>query len=254
MVEILEDKDDRLRRGESLEERPPCPEKLIARGATFETEQVQHGGSDPDALRLVRNMLLEHGDDGRTRNPLVVGLMKPGTPSDHLPECPEGDPFPIGGTPTVVPPDRLDEPVDVLEELPCKTRLADAGRSDDAHQTRSAFSARRVEQVLQLPQLLVPSDEWSLERFGTADATTLSDDPDRPPRRQRRDLAFEGEVIDWFEGDGLAGGPNCRLAHEHRRWWRDALQPARSVDQVARDHSLIAGTQGHRRLARQHSD
>src|SRR4051794_22362905 len=248
MVEILEDKDDRLRRGESLEERPPCPEKLIARGATFETEQVQQGGSDPDPLRLVRNMLLEHGGDGRARDLLVVGLMKPCTPSDHLPECPERDAFPIGGTPTVMPPDRLDEPVDVLEELPRKTRLADAGRSDDAHETRSAFSARRVEQVLQLPQLLVPSGEWSLEGFGTADAPALGDDPDGAPRRQGRDLAFEGEVVDWFEDDGLAGGPNRRLADEHRRWWRDALQPARSVDEVARDHSLIAGTKGHGRL------
>ena len=39
-----------------------------------------------------------------------------------------------------MPPDGLDQPVDVLEELPGEARLAYAGRPDDSHETRPALA------------------------------------------------------------------------------------------------------------------
>jgi len=54
-----------------------------------------------------------------------------------------------------------------------------------------------------------------------------------------------------LEGDRLAGGALGRLAHEDRAWLGDRLQPAGRVDEVARDHALVRGTEGNRCLAGQ---
>ena len=64
-----------------------------------------------------------------------------------------------------MPPDRLDQAVDVLQELPRQAALADARRADDAHQPRPPLAAGGVEQVLEQAQLLVAADERRLERL-----------------------------------------------------------------------------------------
>ena len=82
-------------------------------------------------------------------------------------------------------PDRLDQAVDVLEELPGQPGLADPGRPDDRHEAGPALAARRVEQVLEQAELVVPADERGLERLGAVPAAELGDDPERPPGRDR---------------------------------------------------------------------
>ena len=124
-------------------------------------------GSIQRPLGLVGDVLLEHRGDRRAGRRLVVGLLEAGAAADHLAERPERDALAVGRAAAVVPPDGLDQPVDVLEELPGEARLADAGRPDDADEPRPALAAGRVEQVLELAQLLVAADERRLERLAS---------------------------------------------------------------------------------------
>src|ERR1700690_2993345 len=90
-----------------------------------------------------------------------------------------------------MPPDCLDQAVDVLEELPGEAALADAGRADHRHETCSLLASRRVEEVLELAQLVVAADERRFERLLAIASTGLSDHPERPPGRHGRRLALE---------------------------------------------------------------
>ena len=184
-MEVLEDHHDRAARGEPLEERPPRPEELLRPRVRLEPEQRQQRRPDPRPLGLVGDVLLEHRGDRRPGRRLVVGLLEVGPAADHLAERPERDPLAVGRAAAVVPPDRLDQPVDVLEELPGQARLADPGRADDADQPRPALAGRGVVEVLELAELLVATDERRLERLGPADAAALGDDADRAPGGDR---------------------------------------------------------------------
>ena len=64
-----------------------------------------------------------------------------------------------------MPPDRLDQAVHVLEELPGEAGLADPGRADDADEPRPALADSGVVEVLEQPELLVAADERRLERL-----------------------------------------------------------------------------------------
>ncbi len=150
-----------------------------------------------------------------------------------------------------MPPDVLDEAVEVLEELPGEAALADAGRAHDADEAQAALARRGMEVVLQLAELLVTPDERRLERLRPTDPAALGDHADRPPRRYRADLALEDLVGGGLEDD-RAGRRTLRgLADQHGRWRRHALQPAGRVDQVAGDHALVRGAQRDRRFSRQ---
>ena len=70
----------------------------------------------------------------------------------------------VGRRAAVVPPDVLDDAVDVLHELPREPALADPAGPDDRHEPRAASRGGRVEQVLEQPQLVVAPDERRLER------------------------------------------------------------------------------------------
>ena len=48
-----------------------------------------------------------------------------------------------------------------------------------------------MEEVLELPELLVPADEWRLEGLASIAAAALGDNPDGPPRGNWRGLALE---------------------------------------------------------------
>ncbi len=125
------------------------------------------------------------------------------------------------------------------------------GRPDDADQPRSAFAPGAMEEVLELPQLLVAPDERRLEGIRAPDAAALRDDAQGTPGRDRADLALEDLVGRGLEGDRARSGALRRLADEHRRRRGDALEPAGRIDQVAGHHALVGGTQGDGGLAGQ---
>ena len=153
-----------------------------------------------------------------------------------------------------MPPDRLDQAIDVLQEFPREAGLADPCRSDDADQAGPALTARGMEQVPELAHLLVTPDERSLEPFGATDPAALGDDPDRTPGGHGRDLALERQIVDGFEHDRLARGTHRRLADEHAGRRCRALESAGRIDHVARDHPLIRRTQGDGCLTGQDAD
>ena len=207
------------RGGEALEERPPGAEQLLRPGARSRARAGTAGRARSSVRSvLVGDVLLEHRRDRRAGGRLVVRLLEVGAAADHLAERPERDPLAVGGAPAVVPPDRLDQPVDVLEELPGEPRLADAGRADDADQPRPALAAGGVEQVLELAQLLVAADERRLERLRRGR-------PRRAGRRRGRArqagtgrcLALEDLVAGGLEDDRARGGALGRLADEDGR-------------------------------------
>ena len=251
MVEVLEDHHHRTARGQALEEGPPGTEELLRPDPRLDTQQGQEGRRDPGPLRPVGNVRLEHRGDPGPRRRLVIVLLESRPTPDHLAECPERDPVAIGGTPAVVPPDTLDEAVHVLQELPGQAGLPDSGRPDHADEARSALATGRVEEVLQLPEFLVATDERCLEGLGPADAAALRDDAKGAPGGDGTHLALEDLVGRGLEDDGA---PRCALGglpDEHGRGRGHALEAARRVDHVAGDHALVGGAEGDRRLARE---
>src|SRR5689334_25438599 len=81
----------------------------------------------------------------------------------HLGKRPVGDALAVGEAAAAVPPDLVDQAVDVLLELPRETRLADPRDPDDGDEMRLALFGARVEELLDEPQLPVASDERRLE-------------------------------------------------------------------------------------------
>ena len=140
----------------------------------------------------------------------------PGSPTHHLAQGPEGDAVAIGRAATGMPPDAVQQAVQVLEELPGQTRLADAARADDAHQARPPLPAGGLEEVLELAELLVPTDERCLERVAPVLAAPLGDHPDGPPCMDRSVLALELVLAGVLEDDGARRRSLGRLADQHR--------------------------------------
>src|SRR5207244_4261860 len=107
----------------------------------FDPEQNEHRLLDPAAFVRVGDMFRKSRGDFRPGGRLVIGLEEAAPDADHLAERPERDALAIGGRASVVPPHGLDEPVDVLQELPCEATLADAGGTDDRDEPRSLLAA-----------------------------------------------------------------------------------------------------------------
>jgi hypothetical protein len=90
-----------------------------------------------------------------------------------------------------MPVDRLDHAVDVLLELPRQTALADARRTADRGDARAAVARRRVEQLFEQPQLLVPAAERCLETLRALAASTIGDDSECAEGGDRRRLSLQ---------------------------------------------------------------
>ena len=140
-----------------------------------------------------------------------------------------------------------------LSELPRKPRLADPGRADDRHDPQPLLALGGVEQVLEQSQLVLAADERRLERLRAIAPATLGHDTQGAPRGDRCLLALERLLAGRLERDRGARGAMRRLADEHGPGRGHALQPARGVDEVARDHALVRGADRHGRLAGQHA-
>src|SRR5687768_2155405 len=98
-----------------------------------------------------------------------------------------------------MPVDCFRDAVDVLLELPDQPALADATRPCDRDEARPPVAANRVELLLQLPQLLVATDERCLKGVGASVAASLRHDAERLPRRDGAGLALERMVADRLE-------------------------------------------------------
>ena len=192
--------------------------------------------------------------DLASRCRLVVGLDQAAASADHLAERPEADAGPVRGRPTGVPPDVLGDTVEVLDELPAEPRLADPRRPDDRHQPRTPLAARRLEQVLEEPDLVVATDERRLEALPGATTVPLADDAQRPPGGDRAGLALQLLLADWFEGDRQRRRLVRPLADEDRARCCDRLEAGGGVDDVARDHPLVRGAEGDGGLSGQDAD
>ena len=138
-----------------------------------------------------------------------------------------------------MPEDSLDDPVEVLRQLPDEPALARAGHADDGHDPRPSLATRCMEQVLEQAELAVTAEERRLELVAPSAAAAFGDDADRAECRNRRLLALEDLVPGRFECDRLVGGTLGGLADQDGSGLRDRLQPRRGVDQVARDHALV---------------
>ena len=101
-----------------------------------------------------------------------------------------------------MPPDRVDQPVDVFQELPGKTGLADARRADDGHEAGAALARGGVEQVLEKAQLIAATHEWGLECLGAPAPTDLGNHPQGPPGGNRARLALQEPLPGRIEDDG----------------------------------------------------
>ena len=252
-MEVLEDHRDGRDLGQPLEERAPRGEQLFGAHARLDAEQHEQRALDPAALLRIGDVLLDACRDPRARRRLVVALAQARAAPDHLAQRPERDPLAVRGAAAVVPPDALKQAVDVLEELPGEPALADPGRPDDGHQPGALLARRRVEEVLELAQLLVAADERRLHRFAPVAATDLGDDAQGAPRPDRGDLALQDLLACLLEYDRGRGGLERRLADQHGSGGRDRLQARGGVDEVAGDHALIGRTDRDRGLAGEHA-
>ena len=229
-VEILEDEDHGSGGGEALEEGSPGAEELLGARARLDTEERQQRRLDPAPLRpRPETCSATHRGDLGSRRPLVVGLGQAGPTADHLAERPERDPFAIRRRAAVMPPGQADDAVEVLLELPGEATLADPADPGDADEPGPALAGRRVVQILEEPKLVVAADEWGLERVGPAAAAALGNDPQRPERRDRGDLALQRVLAGGLEGDRRRGRAVGRLADEDGAGRRDRLEPGGRV-------------------------
>ena len=246
-VQVLEDEGDRALGGDPLEERPPRREQLFARhlGRGVDAKQDQERRLDPAPLRLIGHPPFDGLRDLCPRRRFVVGLGQPGARADHLAERPERDALAVGGGSPGVPQDRLDDPVEVLRQLPDEPALARTGDADDGHDPRPSLATGCVEQVLEQAELAVAAEERRLQLVAPSAAAAFGDDAERAECRHRRFLALEDLLPRRFERDRLVGGTLGRLADEDGPGLRDRLQPRRGVDEVARDHALVRRAERH---------
>jgi hypothetical protein len=111
-----------------------------------------------------------------------------------------------------VPPDGLRDAVDVLEEFPGETGLADAREADDGQQARRLLLSRRMQRFLQQSQLAISADERGLQTGWAQCTARRGDNVARAPQALRLGLAFElvhsGVVVD----DRGLGCPAGRVA------------------------------------------
>ncbi len=225
-----------------------APNNCSAACLRFDPEQRQQGAADPFALGRVGNPFGDRLSDLCARGLLVVRFGQAGSLADHLAKCPEADALTIGGAAPAVPVDALDQPVDVLEELPREPALADTRGANNAHHAQPFLAPGRVEKVLEQAHLFLSAGKRRLQRFRPIAPAHFRHYPQGTPRGNRRLLALERLRSGRFIGDRRAGGPLGRLSDQHRPPLRGALQPAGRVHEVPRDHALVGGTERHRRL------
>ncbi len=254
-LHILERQDDRRRVRQPLEEQPPGGEQIlpVAGRRVLEPEQVGQARLDEGPLLRIEQMLGQRRRQLLARRARLLVLGDPAAHPDHVGERPVGDTLPVGQTAAPVPPDLLDDPVEVLVELPDQSRLADPGDPRHRDQLRPAVLGAVVEEVLDPFQLAVAPDERRLEPGRAKRAAATGNDPQRPPQRYRLRLAlqllFAGALVD----NRLLGRAARCLADQDAPRLGCRLDPRSRVHEIACHHALARGADRHRRLPCQHA-
>ncbi len=253
-VDVLEHEDRRSLLADPLEEGAPGREQLLAleRAKFLQPEQAEQLWLDPAPLALIGDIFVEGGCDLRSCRRMVVAFGEPGTLTDHFAERPERDALAVGRGAALMPEHALDEPVDVLKELPGQAALAGPCLAGDRHKPQPPLACCRMEEVLEQSELLIASDEWRFEPLRAADAADLGDDALGSPGDDRSSLALQQLFAGRLVGNRLGRGLIGRLAHKDAARRCHRLEAACGVDQVARDHALVRGAERDGRLAGQH--
>ena len=141
-VQVLEHHDHGCGRRQALEEGPPGGEQLLRADRRTRRRAGPAARARSSAAPARRGTCSASVSASFARVVgLVVGLEQAAPAADHLAQRPEGDALAVRGRAAVVPPDGLDEPVDVLQELPREAALADARRPDDRHEAGPPLAA-----------------------------------------------------------------------------------------------------------------
>ena len=147
-----------------------------------------------------------------------------------------------------MPLDPLDDPVDVLLELPDEPALAHPGLAEDRDQPDRPVLADRVEELPDDRERAVPADERALGQLAPSFAPAEGDDLAGLPGRDRLALAAKRPVAGVLEGDRAGRHPVGRVVDQDGPRPGRRLEPRGRVDDVARDHPLADGADGDGRL------
>jgi len=122
-VDVLEDHHRRSFLGDPLEEDPAGGEEvlLVSGPPLLQSEEVREPRPHETAFRFVPDVLLDRREEFRKGRRRILVLQDPGAAPHHLGESPERDTFPVRQTAALVPPDVVDQPVDVFVQLPDET-------------------------------------------------------------------------------------------------------------------------------------
>ena len=163
-LEVLEHQRDRVIVRQTLEEQPPTREQLLAPEARLgDPEQRPQPGREELPLGRIGDPAVERERE-LGRGILLGCLLVDRHPlSHHLRKRPVRHAFSMRQAPPRMPQNRVRQPVDVVEELPAQTRLADARFAGDGDQSCAAALERTVKQLLDQPQVTVTADERRVE-------------------------------------------------------------------------------------------
>ena len=217
------------------------PSRCASRGST----NARSSGSRRCSSSVARSFCARRGG--------LLVLRDPAPHPDHVRQRPIGHSLAVGQTASPVPVHLVDDPVEVLVELPREARLADPRDPGHRDQVRPPVLGGTVEELLDQLQLALAADERRLQPGRLERAADARDDPQRARQRHRLGLAFQlllpGALVD----DRLLGRPARHLTDEHRARLGRRLDPRGGVDEVARHHPLALGADRHRRFTRQHT-
>ena len=249
-LQVLDRDDDRQVLGEAFEEHAPAGEQLLAcealRGGN--PEQLGQAGEDELPVGRVGYPALEPGAEPFRHDLERVLLADLQARPDHLRQRPVADSLAVAEAVPRVPQHLAREPVDVLEELPRKTGLADAGHAGHEHEAGRAPLGRSVEELLYEPQLVVATGEGRLEHARALRPRRRRHDPSRPKEPDGLGLALEGVFARLAVGDGGRRGRPGGLVDIAATRRGGGLDARGRVHAVA-DHETLLGRLGRRRTA-----
>ena len=252
-LHVLEREHGRPLVGQALEEQAPGGEQVlpVRLQALLEAREMGESRLDELSLARVEYVLLQRGAQLPARGLRILFLADAAAHPHHVRERPVGDALAVREAAPAVPPDQLDDAVEVLVELPGQARLADAADAGDRHEMGAAILRRRVEEVLDQLQLAVAADEGGLETRRLQLPAAPRDDPHRSVDLHGLGLSLQLVSAGRLVHDRLLRRAPRRLADEHRAGLRDRLDTRGGVDEIARDHALALGADRHRRLSGQ---
>jgi hypothetical protein len=226
-VEILEEQHDRAGLRHPLEEETPRRMEILPvwRNAVGQPEDVLEARLHPLALVRVGHVLLDRRTQLRERLRRRILLRDASAHPHHLGQRPVRDAVPVGEAAAAMPPDVVNQAVDVLLELPREPGLADAGDADHRDEARAPIVRGRVEQILDEPELPAATDERRLEPDRTTLAAPRRDDSRRTPEPDRLRFPFQLVRTRVLVDDRRLRRSLGRFADEDDAGLRRALHP-----------------------------